>query len=53
VSTKTSWDLSLLGARVSAPLDGREALGRLIRPHVLIVDEVGYLGYGDAAANVV
>jgi DNA replication protein DnaC len=30
----------------------RDALGRFIRPHVLVVDEVGYLGYGDDAANV-
>jgi len=30
----------------------REALARFIRPHVLVVDEVGYLGYGDDAANV-
>ena len=30
----------------------REALARYMRPHVLIVDEVGYLAYGDDAANV-
>jgi DNA replication protein DnaC len=30
----------------------REALARFVRPHVLVVDEVGYLGYGDDAANV-
>jgi len=30
----------------------RDALARFLRPHVLVVDEVGYLGYGDDAANV-
>jgi DNA replication protein DnaC len=30
----------------------REALARFIKPHVLVVDEVGYLAYGDDAANV-
>jgi DNA replication protein DnaC len=30
----------------------REALARYMRPHVLVVDEVGYLTYGDDAANV-
>ena len=30
----------------------REALVRYLRPHVLVVDEVGYLAYGDDAANV-
>jgi DNA replication protein DnaC len=30
----------------------REALGRYMKPHVLVVDEVGYLAYGDDAANV-
>lgn len=30
----------------------REALVRYVRPHVLVVDEVGYLAYGDDAANV-
>ena len=30
----------------------REALARYLRPHVLVVDEVGYLAYGDDAANV-
>jgi DNA replication protein DnaC len=30
----------------------REALTRYLKPHVLIVDEVGYLAYGDDAANV-
>jgi DNA replication protein DnaC len=29
-----------------------EALAEYVRPHVLIVDEVGYLAYGDDAANV-
>ena len=38
----------------SASRDGRlrEALGRYMKPHVLVVDEVGYLAYGDDAANV-
>lgn len=38
----------------SASRDGflRSALARYIKPHVLIVDEVGYLTYGDDAANV-
>ncbi len=30
----------------------RETLADYLRPHVLIVDEVGYLAYGDDAANV-
>ncbi len=30
----------------------REALARYMKPHVLVVDEVGYLAYGDDAANV-
>ncbi len=30
----------------------RDALALYIRPHVLVVDEVGYLAYGDDAANV-
>jgi DNA replication protein DnaC len=30
----------------------REALVRYVKPHLLVVDEVGYLTYGDAAANV-
>ena len=30
----------------------REALATYVRPHVLVVDEVGYLAYGDDAANV-
>lgn len=30
----------------------RDALTRYLRPHVLVVDEVGYLSYGDDAANV-
>ncbi|NJK89866.1 MAG: ATP-binding protein [Myxococcales bacterium] len=30
----------------------RETLGDYLRPHVLVVDEVGYLAYGDDAANV-
>ena len=38
----------------SASRDGRmhEALARYIKPHVLVVDEVGHLTYGDDAANV-
>lgn len=30
----------------------RDALARYVKPHVLIVDEVGYLTYGNDAANV-
>ncbi|HEX4492818.1 MAG TPA: IS21-like element helper ATPase IstB, partial [Acidimicrobiia bacterium] len=30
----------------------RDALVEYVRPHVLVVDEVGYLAYGDDAANV-
>ena len=30
----------------------RDALARFVKPHVLVVDEVGYLAYGDDAANV-
>jgi DNA replication protein DnaC len=30
----------------------REAIARYVKPHVLVVDEVGYLTYGDDAANV-
>ena len=38
----------------SAGRDGklRERLAVYMRPHVLVVDEVGYLAYGDDAANV-
>ena len=38
----------------AASRDGRlrEALATYVRPHVLVVDEVGYLTYGDDAANV-
>jgi DNA replication protein DnaC len=38
----------------SASRDGRmrETLATYVRPHVLVVDEVGYLAYGDDAANV-
>ena len=37
-----------------ASRDGRlrEALARYLKPHVLVIDEVGYLTYGDDAANV-
>jgi len=30
----------------------RDAIAHYVRPHVLVVDEVGYLAYGDDAANV-
>jgi DNA replication protein DnaC len=30
----------------------RDALARYTHPHLLVIDEVGYLGYGDDAANV-
>jgi len=30
----------------------REAIARYVSPHVLVVDEVGYLSYGNDAANV-
>lgn len=30
----------------------QEALGKYIKPHVLVIDEVGYLSYSDDAANV-
>jgi DNA replication protein DnaC len=30
----------------------QDALARFMKPHVLVVDEVGYLAYGDDAANV-
>ena len=30
----------------------RETLAEYLKPHVLVVDEVGYLAYGDDAANV-
>ena len=30
----------------------RDALAKYMKPHVLVVDEVGYLAYGDDAANV-
>ncbi len=38
----------------AASSDGklRDALARYIKPHVLVVDEVGYLPYGDDAASV-
>jgi DNA replication protein DnaC len=37
-----------------ASREGRlqNSLGRFMKPHVLVVDEVGYLAYGDDAANV-
>jgi len=30
----------------------RESIAQYMKPHVLVVDEVGYLAYGDDAANV-
>jgi DNA replication protein DnaC len=30
----------------------RQSLNRFVKPHVLVVDEVGYLAYGNDAANV-
>lgn len=44
----------LIDTLSAASRDGRlrEALGRYLKPHVLVVDEVGYLTYGDNAANV-
>jgi DNA replication protein DnaC len=30
----------------------RDALNRFVKPHVLVVDEVGYVAYGNDAANV-
>lgn len=38
----------------AASRDGRmrDELVRYVRPHLLLVDEVGYLSYGDDAANV-
>ena len=38
----------------AASRDGRlrDALMRYLKPHLLVVDEVGYLAYGDDAANV-
>lgn len=44
----------LIATLSSASREGklREALATYVRPHVLVVDEVGYLTYGDDAANV-
>lgn len=44
----------MIGALSSASREGRlrEALVPYLKPHVLVVDEVGYLTYGDDAANV-
>ena len=44
---------SLIDDLSAASRDGglRSALVNYVRPHVLIVDEVGYLTYGDDAAN--
>ena len=44
----------LIGALSAASRDGRmrDVLETYVRPHVLVVDEVGYLTYGDDAANV-
>jgi DNA replication protein DnaC len=41
-------DLSLAGREGCM----RDTLARYVRPHVLVVDEVGYLAYGNDAANV-
>ncbi len=45
---------ALIDALSVASREGRlrRALGDYVRPHVLVVDEVGYLAYGDDAANV-
>jgi DNA replication protein DnaC len=45
---------ALIDELSAAGRDGqlREAVARYVRPHVLVVDEVGYLTYGDDAANV-
>lgn len=44
----------LIDDLTAATRDGllRQALARYLEPHVLVVDEVGYLAYGDTAANV-
>ena len=44
----------LIDALSAASRDGRlrDALAVYMKPHVLVVDEVGYLAYGDDAANV-
>lgn len=44
----------LIGDLSVASRDGRlaDALARYVAPHVLVVDEVGYLTYGPDAANV-
>lgn len=39
-------------SRSSADGHFRDALHRYVRPHVLVIDEVGYLTYGPDAANV-
>lgn len=39
-------------SRASGDGNLREALARYTKPHVLVVDEVGYLAYGNDAANV-
>jgi DNA replication protein DnaC len=45
---------ALIDELSSASREGqmREALARYVKPHVLVVDEVGHLTYGDDAANV-
>jgi len=45
---------SLIDELSAASLRGRlrEALAAYLHPHVLVIDEVGYLAYGDDAANV-
>ena len=39
-------------SRASAEGRLRDALARYLQPHVLVIDEVGYLSYGPDAANV-
>ena len=45
---------SLIDHLAAASREGRlrETLTEYLKPHVLVVDEVGYLAYGDDAANV-
>jgi DNA replication protein DnaC len=45
---------ALIDELSAAGRDGhlRDAVARYVKPHVLVVDEVGYLTYGDDAANV-
>ena len=45
---------ALIDELSAASRDGRlvEALNRYVQPHVLVIDEVGYLAYGTDAANM-